>query len=67
MDGSIIVTENIKEFMLYPLLFENEQDKLYDLITQKYIKLDPAVYQKINNVDGKYRELKQQLFRLYEM
>lgn len=33
------MTGNIKDFLLYTLFFDHEEDKLYDIITDEYVKI----------------------------
>lgn len=62
----IMVTSNIKEFMLYPLLFPAHEDRLYDLLTMQYIRIDPLAHQ-IINADADFLQMKTDLNRLYSM
>ncbi|PFL57725.1 hypothetical protein COJ27_29440 [Bacillus cereus] len=46
---SIIVTSNVKDFMLYPLLYPQNGKVLYDLLLEKYVQIDPILYMNIQN------------------
>lgn len=60
----ILVTANIKEFMLYPLLFDDYECKLYDLITGSYIEIAGIVHEMINE-DAVFMTMKYELKELY--
>lgn len=59
----ILVTANIKDFMLFPLLFDSDALKLYDPITENYVVLDPIVHETITN-DEQFNVMKQELVQL---
>lgn len=45
----VIVTSNVKDFMLYPLLYPQTGKVLYDLLLEKYVQIDPLLYQEIQS------------------
>ncbi|WP_373894516.1 DUF4411 domain-containing protein [Virgibacillus natechei] len=60
-----MVTSNIKEFMLYPLLFKAEESPtLYNLLTQQYIEIDSNMHDVINN-DSEFMKMKIKLEGMY--
>ncbi|WP_018664650.1 DUF4411 family protein [Heyndrickxia acidiproducens] len=44
---SALVTSNIKELLLYPLLFDN-RNRLYDLLNKEYVNIPTELYQEIH-------------------
>lgn len=46
-EDSVLVTANIRDFLLYPFLFANQEKCLYDLIANNYIQIPEAVYAKV--------------------
>ena len=40
----VLVTGNVKDFILYPLLFSHEEDRLFDIITGTYKKYGLPAY-----------------------
>jgi predicted nucleic acid-binding protein len=61
----ILVTSNIKDFMLYPLLFPQNEDRLFDLLSGTYVKITPSVYEKIHN-DPIFAGMIQDLHKIIE-
>lgn len=50
---SILVTSNTKDFLLYPLLFEQDDyDRIYDLLANEYINVTKGTYRKIHDDKG---------------
>ncbi|WP_241773264.1 DUF4411 family protein [Bacillus sp. LL01] len=44
----IMVTGNIKDFILLPLLEAPDQDKLYNILTHRFVKIPPTLHTKIH-------------------
>ena len=61
-DG-ILVTHNIKDFLIYDLLFEPTEDKLYDYVNRRYVKVPPAGRTIIES-DTWFQKLKQDIINL---
>ncbi|MCR2822368.1 DUF4411 family protein [Lederbergia panacisoli] len=59
-----LVTSNIKDYMLFPLLFEFENQKLYDLITEDFVFIDHISHEIITN-DEEFRTLKDELVSVF--
>lgn len=60
-EDSILVTANIKDFLLYPFLFAQHEERLYNLKFNKYIQIPESVYAKVwqdNTFKGMFNELK---------
>lgn len=63
---SILVTSNIKDFLLYPLLFaEDDQDRLYDFLSNSFVKIAPELHQEIHN-DEAFIGMLETLYELEE-
>jgi Domain of unknown function (DUF4411) len=62
---TILVTSNIKDFLLYPLLFEqgDDQDRLYDLLDNSFINLNPGMHQNVHS-NATFKGLLQDLYEL---
>lgn len=45
----VLVTGNVRDFALYPLLFLPKEDRLYDITTGTYKKYGPSIYNKITS------------------
>lgn len=58
---SVLVTNNIKEFMIYPLLFgyEESKERLYDLTSEKMIQIPKKAFEKVHQDEGFLRLLKE--------
>ncbi|RTE11777.1 DUF4411 family protein [Paenibacillus whitsoniae] len=61
-DG-ILVTHNIKDFLIYDVLFEPAEEKLYDYVNKRYVKIPPAGRALIEQ-DRWFQKLKQDLINL---
>ncbi|RNF38880.1 DUF4411 family protein [Planococcus salinus] len=59
-EDSILVTANIKDFLLYPFLFAADEERLYNLKENKFIQIPEAVYEKVWR-DGTFEKLFQEL------
>lgn len=55
-----IVTANVKDFMLYPLLYPQSAKVLYDLIQEKYVVIDPQLYDRIQK-DARFIDFKSKI------
>ncbi|MCU5070108.1 MULTISPECIES: PIN domain-containing protein [Bacillus cereus group] len=42
-----IITANVNDFMLYPLLYPQTGKVLYDLLREQYVEIDPQLYERI--------------------
>lgn len=62
-EDSILVTANIRDFLLYPFLFAQHEKRLYDLILSKYIQIPELVYAKVWQ-DETFKEMFQHLVKL---
>ena len=58
-----LVTANFKDFLLYPLLFNQDEERLYDIKTREYVKIPKEAYDKIHS-DSQFQELLQEFFEL---
>jgi len=56
LNDAIIATANIKDFLLYPLFFEAEEDKLYDILSSSYVHVNQEGRMKIQQ-DKMYQQL----------
>jgi hypothetical protein len=54
LNDAILATANIKDFLLYTLFFEHEEDKLYDIINREYVKIPP---------DGRAKVFQDEMFQ----
>ncbi|MBD8071379.1 DUF4411 family protein [Bacillus sp. PS06] len=61
----VLVTGNVKDFILYPLLFSHEEDRLFDIITGTYKKYARTSYLAITN-DPVFLGMMQDLQRIIE-
>ncbi|OXB93088.1 MULTISPECIES: DUF4411 family protein [Bacillaceae] len=61
----IFVTANIKDFMLYPLLFPQNESRLFDLLSENYVIIDPTVYENIHR-DPVFAGMLQDLHNMLE-
>lgn len=41
LNDAILATANIKDFLLYPLFFGEEEKKLYDILNEEYVMIAP--------------------------
>lgn len=46
-EDSILVTANIKDFLLYPFLFAHQEKCLYTLLSNNFIQIPETVYAKV--------------------
>ncbi|ALS79614.1 hypothetical protein AUO94_13700 [Planococcus kocurii] len=46
-EDSILVTANIRDFLLYPFLFARHENRLYDLISNEFIQIPELVYAEV--------------------
>lgn len=63
VEDGILVTANVKDFLLYPLLFPLDEKRLYDINENDYIMIPPDGYTKIHS-DPHFQELLQEFFEL---
>lgn len=61
----ILVTGNVKDFVLYPLLFSPEEDRLFDIITGTYKKYELQTYSAITT-NVVFESMMQELHSLIE-
>lgn len=61
----ILVTGNVKDFVLYPLLFTPQEDRLFDIISGTYKKYRLTAYEKITT-DLVFEGMMQDLQRLID-
>jgi predicted nucleic acid-binding protein len=61
----ILVTSNIKDFMLYPLLFPQNENRLFNLLSEMYVTNNPSVYEKIHK-DPTFKGMMQVLHKMIE-
>ncbi|KON66455.1 hypothetical protein AKG34_26280 [Peribacillus butanolivorans] len=64
-EDSILVTANVKDFLLYPLLFKNDEERLYDMKENAFVKIPEDVYSTIH-ADSVFKGLLQDFFELDE-
>lgn len=62
-EDSILVTANIKDFLLYPLLFQQDEERLYDMRENVYVKISEEGHKKIHSDPG-FKGLLQDFFEL---
>ncbi|MFD1030182.1 PIN domain-containing protein [Metaplanococcus flavidus] len=62
-EDSILVTANTRDFLLYPFLFAQREERLYDLILNEYIQYPEIVYAKVWK-DETFKEMFHQLGKL---
>jgi predicted nucleic acid-binding protein len=63
----ILVTGNVKDFVLYPLLFTPEEDRLFDIISGTYKKYSLPTYTKVTTdpvFEGMMQELQKSIDEL---
>ncbi len=58
-EDSILVTANVKDFMLYPLLFPAGEERLYCMKTNQYIKISATSHKTIHDDSGFQTYLKE--------
>lgn len=63
VEDAILVTANVKDFLLYPLLFPQHEECLYDLKENTYVTIPKEGYEKIHS-DPYFKELLQDFFEL---
>lgn len=63
--GGILVTSNIKDFILYPLLFEANEQKLLNLLDGSFKQLSPSNHNTISS-DTDFVVMKNELDNLIE-
>lgn len=49
VEDSILVTTNVKDFLLYPLLFQQQEERLYDMKENAYVTIPEEGYKKIHS------------------
>ncbi|TKI43423.1 PIN domain-containing protein [Bacillus mycoides] len=59
-EGFEIVTANVNDFMLYPLLYPQSAKVVYDLIREQYVVIDPQLYERIHN-DPRFIDFKSKI------
>ncbi|MDN4525129.1 DUF4411 family protein [Fictibacillus fluitans] len=47
LNDGILVTGNVKDFLLYTLFFGHEEEKLYDIITHEFVKIPESGREKV--------------------
>lgn len=62
-EDSLLVTANIKDFMLYPFLFTQSEDRLYDLKQNQFIRIPEEAYNLVWK-DPHFQNMFQELSRL---
>lgn len=62
-EDSILVTANIKDFMLYPFLFKESENRLYDLKQNQFVHIPEETYNRVWQ-DLKFQQLFQELNKL---
>lgn len=62
-EDSILVTANIKDFLLYPLLFPQDEQWLYNMKTNTFVEIPEAGYDNIH-ASEKFQELLQEFYEL---
>ncbi len=63
VEDGILVTGNVKDFLLYPLLFPLDEKRLYDIKENEYILIPPEGYEKIHS-DSYFQKLLHEFFEL---
>jgi hypothetical protein len=61
----VLVTGNVKDFVLYPLLFNPEEDRLFDIISGTYKKYGLPAYS-IITTDSDFEDMMQDLQKLID-
>lgn len=62
-NDSILVTANIKDFLLYPLLYPQNEDILHDLKKNTFVNIPSEGYTKIHG-DDKFQRLLKEFYSL---
>ncbi|PEA01906.1 DUF4411 family protein [Bacillus cereus] len=65
VNEAILVTANIRDFLLYPLFFGDDEDVLYDILNETYVKL-PEAGRKAVEQDIFFKNLLKQMKELEE-
>lgn len=65
LNEAILVTSNIKDFLLYPLFFGEDEDVLYDILNETYIKL-PYMGRKAIEQDAFFQNVLRKMKELEE-
>lgn len=63
VEDAILVTANVKDFLLYPLLFEQNEERLYAIKEKDYVSIQEEGY-KIIHEDPTFKEMLQVFFEL---
>lgn len=63
VEDAILVTANIKDFLLYPLLFDQDEERLYDIKEQAYVSIPEDGYETIHE-DPMFKAMMQDFFTL---
>lgn len=63
IEDAILVTANVKDFLLYPLLFPQHEERLYDIKKNNYVTIPEQGYTKIHS-DVYFKKLLQDFFEL---
>lgn len=63
IEDSILVTANVKDFLLYPLLYPSDENVLYNLIENEYVKIPDEGYNKIH-ADDAFRNLLNEFYTM---
>lgn len=63
VEESILVTANIKDFLLFPLLCSPYEERLYDITKNEFVTIQPDSYSKVHS-DPDFRELLQEFYAL---
>jgi predicted nucleic acid-binding protein len=64
-EDCVLVTANIKDFMLYPLLDASSESKLYDILSDTYIEITEEAHSKIHK-DPQFKTMFERLNELVE-
>lgn len=62
-EDAILITANVKDFLLYPLLFPQNEERLYDIKNNIYVMIPKNGYTKIHS-DEYFKKLLQDFFEL---
>ncbi|WP_339252933.1 DUF4411 domain-containing protein [Sporosarcina sp. FSL W8-0480] len=60
-EDSILVTANVKDFLLYPLLFPHNEERLFDMKENKFVRIPEQGYYKIHSDIG-FKSMLQSFF-----
>lgn len=63
IEDGILVTGNVKDFLLYPLLFPLEEQRIYSINENKFVVIPPDGYTKIHS-DPDFQKLLKEFFKL---